>query len=892
MAAWFERPIRTALRRSAMLFPEPDRDQISSAAWEACASAASRGGFPALVRVTLGELADILSIRLRQRAGLGPRITAAGPRPPIWRGTSMALIEDFRRAIRRLRSNRASLVLSIGMLALAIGVSTAMFTVLDALVLHPVPFHDAARLTRLVITTEKRYLNGSPPAAIRAWRGSGAFAAVEGAVQSPVAFEGADGVFTQGGGRLTPGLLGLLGVRPILGRGFVEGEGRPGTSDHLLLSEELWTTKFNRDPSIVGRTVRVSGVTTEIIGVMPAGFRFPYANTRAWRPIDFDAPPVLGPVERSDAMAFARLKSDVPPADALRQADGALRAALALPPDQHTAFRGIAAGMVDAYSRQAVMALSFGVGLVFLVLSANAMNLMLTRFAARHREFGVCSALGASRSRLIREAMAETILIGLLAAGLGLLGARWLVTLAIAYLPDVLLRRTLTPVAISWRALVATSVLALLAAAIAGLAPAWLATRIDAADALRTVVRSGSDRPSQRRLARVLLIGEIALAAALLAGAAQLARTFVNLVSADRGLNSEGIITGWIALPRFAFTDKASRLSFAAALEDRLKQLPGVSDVSLSGGVPPEGGNIYFGPFRSGRPGGADVREVTAYGVTPRFFDLFGIRLLRGHTFTTPAPDSDVILGEQLAKLLFPDGDDVGRSFTIDGFEAPYRVVGVVREIRTPSFDPRSDSPEMYQPLLLAKDGRVEASALGSGQINVALRCGTACPGIDAIKKSIRDLSALAEVVSMGPLEDAYLKGFARPRAAAALAGSFALVALLASAGGLFSVLNAAVARRRREFGIRVALGIEPARLTRLVLADALRLAAIGLAFGIGGAWLLGRALSSLTYGVSPADPASWAAVLGSLTLATVLAAWRPGRQAARVDPAELLRAE
>jgi putative ABC transport system permease protein len=198
----------------------------------------------------------------------------------------------------------------------------------------------------------------------------------------------------------------------------------------------------------------------------------------------------------------------------------------------------------------------------------------------------------------------------------------------------------------------------------------------------------------------------------------------------------------------------------------------------------------------------------------------------------------------------------------------------------------------MYQPLLLAKDGRVEASALGSGQINVALRCGTACPGIDAIKKSIRDLSALAEVVSMGPLEEAYLKGFARPRAAAALAGSFALVALLASAGGLFSVLNAAVARRRREFGIRVALGIEPARLTRLVLADALWLAAIGLGFGIGGAWLLGRALSSLTYGVSPADPMTWATVVGSLATAVLLAAWRPSRHAARVSPSELLRAE
>ena len=891
MTAWLEEAVRAALRRSAVGFPEPQREEIAQAAWEACAAAGSRGGFPAFARVTLGELADILSIGLRQRAGLGPRITAAGPRPPLWRGTSMAFIEDFRRAIRRLRSQPSSLALSVGMLALAIGVSTAMFTVLDALVLHPVPFRDPARLTSLVIATEKRYLPASPAAAFRAWRDSGVFEAVEGAVQSPVVLEGPEGLFSRGGGRLSPGLLAMLGVKPIHGRGFVEGEGRGGTADRMLISEELWTAAFNRDPSIVGRTVRVAGVPTEIIGIMPAGFRFPYANTMAWRPIDFTAPPPG--LERSNPMVFVRLKAGVPAADALRQADAALRAAMTLPPDQHAQFRAISSGMVDAYSKQSVMALSVGVGLVFLVLCANAMNLMLTRFSTRQREFGVCSALGASRLRLLREAVAETVLVGAAAAGLGLALAVWLVKLAVAYLPDALLTRTLTPVAISWRAVVATSILGLLAAAIAGLAPAWLATRIDAAEALRSIARTGTDRPSQRRLARAMLVAEIALAAALLAGAAQLARTFVNLVQADRGLNSDGIITGWVALPQFAFKDRASRLAFASALEERLARLPGVRQMSLSAGIPPGGGTIYLGGLRSDAPGAPDLNiDVSAYDVTPEFFDLFGIRLLKGRTFTVPSPADEAIVGEQLAKLLFPDGEAVGRSFTISGHKAPYRIVGVVREIRSPMFDPRSDAPEMYHPLVLQKDGRLEASALGSGQINVALRCDASCPGIDAINRAIREVSALAQIVSMGPMEEAYLKTLARPRAAAALAVSFAIVALLASAGGLFSVLSAAVARRRREFGIRVALGIAPSRLTALVVRQAFGVAAVGLAFGILGAWMLSRALASLTYGVSPADPLSWAAVFLSLGLTTILAAWRPGAVAARVDPAELLRTE
>ena len=803
----------------------------------------------------------------------------------------MAFIEDFRRAARRLRSSRGTLALAIGMLALAIGVTTTMFTVLDALMLHPVPFRDAARLTSVVVAKEGYFATSSPAAALRAWRDSGAFAGVEGATQSPVELEGGDGLVSEAGARVTPGLIEMLGVRPILGRTFVAGEGRGGTEHRIVLSEELWTSLFNRDPGIVGRSIRVSGVPTEVVGVLPAAFRFPYSSTMAWRPIDFSAPPAG--LVRERPMVFARLKPGVPEADILRLADEAARAAGALQPGERTRFRPIAAGMVDPYSKRAITALSIGVSLVFLVLCANAMNLMLTRLSARRREFGVCSALGASRARLLREALAETVLVGAAAAACGLALAVALVRLATGYLPAALLTRTLTPVAISWRTIVATSILAAVAAAIAGLAPAWMSTRVDAANALRGTSRGGTDERSHRRVARGLLIGEVALAAALLAGAAQLVRTFVNLTRADRGLNAEGVITGWVALPAFAFADRASRLTFAAALEDRLEQMPGVQQLTLSGGVPPGGGSIYFGAMRSDEAGAAPVNaEVHAYRVSGPFFDLFGIPLVSGRTFAAASPPDEVILGEQLARRLFPGGGAVGRSFTLEGRPAPFRVVGIVREIRSPSLDPLLDEPEMYQPLFVEREGRVEASSFGSGQIFVALRCGASCPGVDAIRRAIRELSAHAMVVRMGPMEAEYLKDLARPRAAAALAAIFAVVALLASAGGLFGVLSAAVARRRREFGIRVALGIEPARLTRLVLADAARLAALGLLFGIAGAWALARALASLTYGVSPADPLTWTVVVGSLATAVLLAAWRPSRHAARVSPSELLRAE
>jgi putative ABC transport system permease protein len=574
-----ERPVRRALRWSAARVSDRRQDEIAHAAWLACVDAAERHGSAAFARTTLAEIADLLSLPIRMRAGFGPRVSPVH-RVSLFHGSPMTLLDDFRRAARRLRSNRGTLALAIGMLALAIGVTTTMFTVLDALMLHPVPFRDPDRLTSVVIANGPRYLPSVDSQVVRAWQASGAFESIGGALQAPVDLDTGDELVTKAGALITPGLLETVGVRPILGRTFAVGEGRPGTDDRIILSEDIWSSLFHRDPGIIGRRIRVSGVSTEVIGILPAGFRFPRSRTVAWRPIDLAAPPPGQ--ERARPTAIARLKPGLPAADALQIADRALRAAAKTDPGDHAMFRPLAAGMVDKYSTRAVTALSIGVGLVFLVLCANAMNLMLTRFSARQREFGVCSALGASRARLLREALAETALVGVAAAAAGLALAAALVSLATRYLPEAFLTSTLAPVGISWRAVAATSLLALLAAAIAGLTPAWMATRIDATDALRAAARGGTDARSYRRLARGLLVAEVALAAALLAGAAQLVRTFVNLMSADRGLNAEGVITGWVSLPEFAFKDRAGRLAFASLLEERLAQMPGIQQVSLS----------------------------------------------------------------------------------------------------------------------------------------------------------------------------------------------------------------------------------------------------------------------------------------------------------------------
>jgi putative ABC transport system permease protein len=234
----------------------------------------------------------------------------------------------------------------------------------------------------------------------------------------------------------------------------------------------------------------------------------------------------------------------------------------------------------------------------------------------------------------------------------------------------------------------------------------------------------------------------------------------------------------------------------------------------------------------------------------------------------------------------------VGRSFLLGRAKTPHRVVGIAGEIRNPSLDPRVDPPEIYIPLVVDRNGEVEASAFASGEIHLALRCAAGCPELPAVRQAVRDVSAEVVINSLGPMADAYRQKLAEPRAAAALSATFAVVALLASAVGVFGVLSAAVAARRREFGIRVALGVDPARLRRTIMIDATRLAIAGLALGCFGAWALGRSLAALTYEVQPTDVRSWIAVCGSLGLALLAAAWRPASQAARVDPVKLLRDE
>jgi predicted permease len=788
------------------------------------------------------------------------------------------MIDDFRHAVRRLRSGPSTSAAAVAMLALGIGLTTAMFTVVDALILRPVPFHDPDRLARLYMGTDRGGRTVVAPAVLDAWRASPAFEGAEGANPGTSIVEMPAGPTTKPSARVTVGLFSMLGVQPIRGRLFDATEGRAGTDDRAILSEDLWNTVFHRDPRLVGRTVAIDGRPMTIVGILPAEFRFPEWNTVIWTPIVYGAPPPL--LAKEQPRPYVRIAAGVPQADALRAATEAAHAA-----DGSTAtLKAIALPMagqrLDPYYEHAVPLLAGGAVLVFLVLCANVSSLLLARLTARGREFGMCAALGASRGRLLRQALFESGVLGAIGAIAGV-GLAWLlVSLTRTYLPEAFLIRTLNPVNIDLRALGIATTAGVLATIGAGLLPAIIGTRAGSGSSLRAVERSGTESRAARVLTRTLLVGEVAFACMLLVGATLLVRSFTNLLRVDRGIDVEGVIAAWVSIPADAFPAREATVVMAARLAEEVRALPGVQHVAWSYGTPPDGGSFSSGDWQPDTPGAPPVNMmVESYGVGPEFFDLYRIPLLKGRTFRPQDTPSDVIAGERLAAALWPGEEPVGRSFSYG--KETLRVIGVAREIHFPALDSRLDRPEFYRPF---------ARGVSERYASLNLRCGDACPDVAVVRQRLLAVHPAIGVYDVGPVERDYLESLARPRAAAALAFAFAAIAMVAAAGGLFSVLSYAVGRRRREFGIRTALGAAPARIRRLVARDALAVAAAGVAVGSAGAWMLASWLAAIQFGVSLGDPLGWVVVIGVIAATTMAAAWRPAQLAACVDPAALLR--
>jgi putative ABC transport system permease protein len=871
----------SACRALLRLYPpdmrEAHGDDMRATFRLACAQAFRRGGWMAAIRTVLAELADLVKAAILVRTG-APRIPAGrGPRHERRRHT-MTWLDDVRLAVRRLRSSPGTVAASALMLGLAIGLTTATFTLVDALLLRPVPFPEADRLARLWMRSESGGRTTVSMPIVEAWRATGVFDAVEGSSTATFTLGEGAAMTERPAAFVSPGLLPLLGAKPIRGRLFLEDEGRAGTDDRVIISEGLWRMMFGADEQAVGRPAIVDGAAVTIVGVMPASFRFPSWNTALWRPLDFRAPPPQH--ARRQPMPIVRMAPGIPRDDAMKTATAAAHGAATLPANQWAAAESLAAPYQGQYARKAAPILGACAVMVFLVLCANVSGLLLARLEVRRRAIGIAVALGASRARLVREAFFESAALAMAGLALGLAIASLLIALAGAYLPESLLVHTLNPLSLDTRALLGAAVAATAAALAAGLLPALLAPRVAPMASIRTATRSGTDGAAGRALRRFLLVGEVALACTLLAGAALLVRSFVNLATAERGLDPRNVVVGWVSGLGGEKATQAERAALARAVENHLREMPGVARVALSHGAPPNGGGFTVGDWQSDLPGAQPVQAmIETYAVGQDFFDIYGIPLLRGRTFQAADPSDAVIVGERLAALFWPDVDPIGRSFGIG--KRRYQVVGVARELHVPTTEGRFDRPEFYYPFVP-----------GGENIALNVRCDGPCPDPALIRTRIRDVASNALIWDLGPLERRYEGHVESPRAAAMLVLVFASVAALALAGGLFAVLSHLAGRRKREFGVRMALGARPSALRALVLREGGTMVAIGAVAGTIAGWWLTKALDSMMYGITPGDLASWAGVLIVLAAISLSASWWPAIRAARVDPSILLREE
>jgi len=790
-----------------------------------------------------------------------------------------SLRQDARSAFRSVRHRPAATAAAIGMLALAIGITAAMFTLVDALILRPLPFPDSGQLAILRMARKNGGSSLTQPAVLAAWRESRAFAAVEGARSAEALVSTDAGELTLKVAQVTPGIFNMLGgVQPVRGRLFDAADGRQGTDDRVLVSEDVWRSRYRGDPSLVGRTIAIDNRPATVAGILPAEFRFPDWNTQIWRASSFDDP-------RSQSnqwpLAYIRFASNVPRADALKLATTAAVQAGATA-DMSATTDPLGADGPGEYYERAMPLLSGGVVLLFLVLCANVGSLLLAGLTARRREVSTRVALGAPRWRLARQALMESALTGAggLAAGIGLAWA--LVTIARSVLPAL---HSLNPLNLDVRALAVTSAAGLIATLASGILPALIGTRVDVARSLNLSGRTGTETARARMATRILLTAQIALSCVLLIGATGLVRSFINLMTADRGIDTSNIMVAWVAMTDPSLRTPEARQAAARAIEDQVRALPGVTHAAWSYGTPPRGAIGLGGNWTA--DGGSRVSlHVSQSIVGTQFFDLYGIPIVRGRSFEPSDEPNAILMSERLATALWPNADALGRSVGLDNEETSprthpvFRVIGIVKDTRFPTLERDEDIPQLYSQYR----GAIYTPML-------SLRCGGPCPASGVVRRRLTE-AAPVRVQDLNLLDDVYAAQFTRPRASAALAFAFAATALIAAASGLFSLLSYSVTRRRREFGIRSALGASPSDVRSLVWRDGLTVTATGVVVGTVVGIAVTRLLAALLYDVTAADPLSWGIVAGVLAITVAAASWPPARTAARATPVTLLREE
>jgi predicted permease len=812
-------------------------------------------------------------------------------------GVVEAFLQDIRYGARLLARNKGFTTVAVLTLALGIGANTAIFSVVNELLLRPLPYPGAERIVMLwEISPEGRHQNPTSFANFLSWREQST------AFESMAAFSDYRLNLTGDGDPeevtvqiASPELFRVLRVEPILGRGLRPEDALPGAPDVAVLSHGLWQRRFGGDPRLVGKAITVNGTPFTVVGILPAGFEWHMKQkSRTGRPAEIwmalttptEGPPLTG---RSRSVV-ARLK----PGASVTQAEAEMKAiqariALALPERN----KGTGAEVIPLREqfvgnvRPALLILLGAVGFVLLIACANVANLLLSRAAAREKEIVLRTALGAHRVRVVRQLLTESLLLAFLGCLLGLAFAWAGIRVLAAISPRNLI--DMQGVGLDLPVLALTVVVSLVTGIVFGLAPALEATRLNLNDALKEGGKGAGGRGARaKRMQGGLVIAEIALALVLLASAGLLLKSFVHLQRVDPGFRTENILTLVVPVAGAEYQEGPQFVAFFREATERVKALPGVRDAGIVNFLPLYGGfgagtGFTVEGWPEPAPGEEPVTEVRV--ADPGYFRVMGIPILRGRNFTASEASEArqvVLVSESLARKYFPGQDPIGKRIKVQMSEEPLpqEIVGIVGDVM---YDSLTDvaKPTVYTPL---------PDLVYPFMTFVIHTSGDPVEMAPTVRRTLRSVDPNQPVSSVRSMDEVMGDTVGRARFNTLLLGLFAGLATLLSAIGIFGVMNYSVTLRTREIGLRIALGAQRREVLRLILRQGLLLTAIGIAIGLAGALALTRVMSGLLFGVGSTDPSTFAGIVLLLALVSLIACYLPARRATRVDPLIALR--
>jgi len=805
---------------------------------------------------------------------------------------------DLRYAVRSLRTHPGFTAVVLATLALGIGANAAIFSVVNAVLLRPLPYEGADRIVVVWGDLHRPGVNEIPASAgeyVDYRDRSHAFDQV--AVYDTAGFNLTGGGEPErvDGAIVTASLFPLLGASAAIGRTFLAAEEQPGRNDVALIGHGLWRRRFGANPAIVGQVVSIDGRPTQVVGVMPPRFQFPDPAIEIWKPLLLDADAVSDDNRGSHGYtALARLR----PGATLSQAQADLAGVTATFKAEHplnyrtgfsVALRPLQTEIVGDTGRPLLILLG-AVGLVLLIACANVSNLLLARAASRRREIALRTALGASRGRLVRQLLTESILVALAGGAAGLVLAWWGVDLLIALGPDTIPR--LREVTLDARVVVFTGLVSLATGVVFGIVPALRASGASLGDALKEGGRSG-ERAMLGRAGRVLVVSEVALSLVLLVGAGLLVHSFARVQHVEPGFDPRGMLTLRLSLPESRYTTFEQGDRFFDALFAALRARPDVDSVAAANALPFSGNNgsrtFHIEGQEPKRP--EDQPEEQLRIVTDGYFQTMKVPLVKGREFTDRdrlgAPRVAVV-NESLARKHFPDGRVIGRRVAFSRNEPQwYEIVGIVGNIKHRGLD-ASDRPEMYVPYRqpLFSNWTVRPMQV------VVRTAGDPLAAAATVRREIARLDPDQPISDVRTMDERIGRSLESRRFNMILLAAFAALALALAAIGIYGILAYAVTERTHEIGVRLALGAQRRDVLSMIVAQGMAMTGAGAAIGVVAALAVTRLMSSLLFGISAADPMTFAAIPLLLGVVAFVACYVPARRATRVDPLVALRTE